>query len=97
MIQRLIYYNYQIKLLFKIVIKILYIFYILFNKLMDFMKKELSLLEKNYFDIISCIFFFRVQMIYGDNDILVYYVYSNSGCECVMIYFFLVKLVVYEI
>lgn len=35
-------------------------------------------------------------MIYGDNDILVYYVYSNSGCECVMI-FFLVKLVVYEI
>lgn len=26
-------------------------------------------------------------MIYGDNDILVYYVYSNSGCECVMIFF----------
>lgn len=96
MIQRLIYYNYQIKLLFKIVIKILYIFYILFNKLMDFMKKELSLLEKKYFDIISCIFFFKVQMIYGDNDILVYYVYRNSGCDCVMIFFW-VKLVVYEI
>lgn len=87
MIQRLIYYNYQIKLLFKIVIKILYIFYILFNKLMDFMKKkEFNLIEKNNIDIISCIFFFRVQMIYGDNDILVYYVYSNSGCECVMIF-----------
>lgn len=64
---------------------------------MDLTKKEPSSLEKNHFDIISCTFPFRVQMTYGDNDIPAHYVYSNSGRECAMIYFFfLAKLAAYE-
>lgn len=63
---------------------------------MDLTKKEPSSLEKNHFDIISCTFPFRVQMTYGDNDIPANYVYSNSGRECAMIYFFLAKLAAYE-
>lgn len=77
----------------------MYIFYILLNKPMDLTeKKEPNSTEKNHFDIItcSCTFPFRVQMTYGDNDIPAHYVYSNSGRECAMIYFFLAKLAAYE-
>lgn len=81
--------------MFKIAIKILYIFYILLNKPMDLTKKEPSSLEKKHFDIISCTFPFRVQMTYGDNDIPAHYVYSNSGRECAMI-FLGAKLAAYE-
>lgn len=35
-------------------------------------------------------------MTYGDNDIPAHYVYSNSGRECAMIFFFLAKLAAYE-
>lgn len=54
-------------------------------------KKEPNSIEKNHFDIISCTFPFKVQMTYGDNDIPAHYVYSNSGRECAMIYFFFGK------
>lgn len=75
--------------MFKIAIKILYIFYILLNKPMDLTKKKnLIRQKKNHFDIISSTFPFKVQMTYGDNDIPAHYVYSNSGRECAMIFSF---------
>lgn len=47
----------------------------------------MDLTKKKHFDIISSTFPFKVQMTYGDNDIPVHYVYSNSGRECAMIFF----------